>query len=67
MTIDNIVMWVIQHNTVEWNYSKTQTLLGTLNTENRPREKLYVSLDVERSFPQVGCVRNKLQSLTQFY
>ena len=36
----------------------------TLKTRNRPRCGFCVSLEVEHSFPSVGCVRNKLQSHT---
>ena len=40
-----------QHNTVDWDCSK-------------PREEIYVSVEVEHLFPQYGCVRNGLQSHT---
>ena len=32
-------MWEIQHSTVDWDCSKTQTLLVTLKTQNRPRRE----------------------------
>ena len=51
-------MWEIQHSIADWDYSKTQTLLGTLKTQNPPQVEFYVSSEVEHSFPQVGCVRN---------
>ena len=57
-------MWVIRCNIVDWDCSKTQTLLETLKILNQPREEFCVSLEVERSFPKVGCARNKFQSLT---
>ena len=57
-------MCELQHNTEEWDYSKTQTLVVMLKTPNRRREEFYVSLEVEHSFPQVGCVRKRLQSYT---
>ena len=65
MAKDNIATWEIQHSTVDWDYSKTQTLLGTLKIRNRPRwVEFYAYLEAEHSFPQVGCVRNKLSFLT---
>ena len=67
-----VITRVITGNTVMWDItaqhcrdcSKTLTLLETLETENRPREVFHVSSGVERSFTQVGCTRNKLQSHT---
>ena len=57
-------MLEIQHNTIDWDYSKTQTLVETWKTQNRSRGEFGVSLEVDYSFPQVGRVRNKLQSHT---
>ena len=37
---ENIAMWEIQHSTVDWDYSKTQTVLVTVKTLNRPRERI---------------------------
>ena len=39
-------------------------LAGDSKNQNRHWEEFCVSLGVEHSFPQVGCVRNKLQSHT---
>ena len=49
---------------VDWVYSKTQTLLATLQTPNQPLGESYVFSEVEYLFPQVGCVRSKRQCLT---
>ena len=53
LTIDSIVVSI-----VNWIYSKTQTLLATLRTQNPPRwsEGSYVSSEVE-----AGCALNKRQ------
>ena len=63
-------MWEIQHNTVDWNYSKTQTLLETLKIRNRHRVILCTLwnsnvrsflLDVQEtsvSIPQFYRIRN---------
>ena len=56
-------MWVIRRSTVDWDCSKTQTLLGNLKVRTQPRAEFSVSSEVKHSFPQVGCARNKLQSL----
>ena len=64
ITIDNIVMWVIQLNIVDWVCFKTQTLLETLKILNQHLVESYVSLEVEHLFQQVGCARSKRQCLT---
>ena len=51
VTTDNIVMWVTRLSIVDWVYSKTQTLLVTLRTQNQFREESYVSLEDEHLFP----------------
>ena len=61
---DNIAMWVTRHSTVDLDLSKTQTLLGTLKILQQLRGEFCVSSEVEHSFPQVGCVRNKLHYRT---
>ena len=38
MITDNVVMWEIQHSTVDWDCFKTQTLLETLKILNLHRE-----------------------------
>ena len=43
-------MWVVRLSIVDWVYSKTQTLLETMQTLNQPRENSYVSSEVEH-FP----------------
>ena len=40
MTTDNIAMWVIRHSIVDWDCSKTQTLLESLNIPDQLRENL---------------------------
>ena len=55
-------MWLTQHCIAKRDCSKILILLEIFKTHNRPREELYVSSGVERSFPYVGCARNKLQS-----
>ena len=40
VTADNIVVWVIQHSTIDWDYPKTQTLLATLKTLKQLRVSL---------------------------
>ena len=62
MIADTVAMWDMQHSTEDWDYSKTLTLLVTLKTQKCLRKEFYVSLEVENSFPEVGCVRNKLHS-----
>ena len=57
MTTDNIVMWVTRLSIVDWVYAKTQTLLATLRTQNKPREESYGT-----SVPSVAGV-----SIPQFY
>ena len=52
-------MWVTRHSIVDWVWSKTQTLLATLTTQNQPRSESYVFLEAEHFFPQVGRVRSK--------
>ena len=52
-------MWRTLHSIVDLDYSKTLTLMETLKTQNRPRSDFCVTSGVERSFPQVGCVRHK--------
>ena len=64
MTTDNIVMWVIQLKIVDWVDFKTQTLLESLKIQNQLQEESSVSLEVEHSFPEVGCARSKRQCLT---
>ena len=61
---DNIAMWEIQHGTVDWDNSMTQTVLATLKTQNRLLCEFCVSLAVIHLFPYVGFVRNKLQCYT---
>ena len=51
-------MWVIRRSIVDWDCSKTVTLLETLKITNQLREKSHVSSEVEHLFPEVGCVRN---------
>ena len=43
MNSDDIVMWVTLLSIVDWVYLKTQTLMETLRTRNRPREECYFS------------------------
>ena len=62
VTTDNIPMCVIRRSIVDWDCSKTQTLLEILKILNRLREESYVSSEVEHSFPQVGRVSNKLSA-----
>ena len=59
MIIDSIVMWVIQLNTADWVYSKTQILLVTLKIRNKHQEDSSVSLEVEHLFPLVGCAKKQ--------
>ena len=59
VTIDNIVMRVIQLNTADWVCSKTQILLVTFKTRNQP----CISKG-EHVFPRVGCDKSKHQCLT---
>ena len=54
VTTDNIVMWV----------TKTQILLATLRTQNQPRKRFYVFLEVEQLSPSVGYARSQRQSPT---
>ena len=56
-------MWVVRRSIVDWDCSKTQTLLETMKIPNQPGSEFCASSEVEHSFLQVGCVRNKLQSL----
>ena len=64
VTTDNTVMWETRLSIVDWVCSKTQILLATLGTENQPRERTYVSSEVEYSSASFGCARNKRQCLT---
>ena len=48
---------------VDWVYSKTQSFAGDLEDSKSTSGEFSVSPEVEHSFPDVGCVRNKLQSL----
>ena len=52
-------MWVIQLNTADWVYSKTQILLVTLKIQNQLQEESYVSLEVEQLLPLVGCAKKQ--------
>ena len=64
MITDNVAMLETGLSIVDWVYFKTQTLLATLKTQNRPWEEFDEFSEVERLFLSVGCVRNKLQYLT---
>ena len=44
--IDNIFMWVTEHNIADCVHSKTQILLATLRTQNQPWWGSYVFLEV---------------------
>ena len=51
--------------TLNWDCSKTQILLVTLKSRNKPQQEfVQVFSEVEHLFPQVGCARSKLQCLT---
>ena len=64
MILDNIAMWVIRRKTVDWDCSKTLTVLETLKILNQLREEFCVSSEVEQTFLRFGRVRIKLRSLT---
>ena len=49
---------------VDWDCSKTLTLLETLRILNQPRVECYVSLEFEHLSLLVGCARSKRQYLT---
>ena len=51
-------------SSVDWVYSKTLILLGTLRIQNQPRKEFYVFSEAEHSSPSFRCARNKLQCLT---
>ena len=57
---DNIALIII----TDWVYSKTQTLLATLMTQNQPLVECCVFLEVEHLFQSVGCAGSKLLSGT---
>ena len=44
-------MWVTRLSTVDWVYSKTQTVLATLKTRNQLRGESHESSEVEHSSP----------------
>ena len=43
-------MWVTRLSIVDWVYSKTLILLGTIRIQNQLREDSYVFLEVEHLF-----------------
>ena len=60
------ILWSVNKrwlSIVDWVYSKTQSFAGDLEDSKSTSGEFSVSLEVEHSFPDVGCVRNKLQSL----
>ena len=54
-----IVMWETRLSIVDWVYSKTQTLLETLESLNQLLEVSFVSSEVIHLFPRVGCAKNQ--------
>ena len=64
MTIVNIVMRETRHSTADRVYSRTQTLLATLRTQNQPQVVSSVFLEVVLLSQSVGCSRNKLRFRT---
>ena len=63
MTTDTIVMR--ETRLVDWVYSKSEPLRGGLEDSEWTSEGIFfVFSEVERLFPEVGSVRNKLQCLT---
>ena len=57
-------MWEIRRSIACWDCFRIPIPLEILQTQSRLREEFCVSWEVERSFPYVGWVRNKLQSPT---
>ena len=62
--LTNIVMWETLHNSAGWDCFRTLILPEILKAENRLQGELCAYLAATRLFPQVGCVRNKLQFRT---
>ena len=50
MTTDIVVMWEIQHNSVDWDCFKTLTLLEILKIQNPLRGEHYVFSEATRLF-----------------
>ena len=68
MITDNIVnVGITTQRIVDWVNSKTQILLETLRTRNHLRVEIYVSLEVEHSYPWVGCARKQTSVSHSFY
>ena len=63
----NFATWERQCSIVDWDCSKIQTLLEILKILNLPRGEFCVSSEVEHSFLEVGCARNRLQNLKFFH
>ena len=61
---NSIAMWETLPNNADCDCFKTLILLEILKTQNRLREEFCAYLEVIHLFPQVGCVRHKLQSHT---
>ena len=57
-------MWVTRLNMVDCVYSKTQTLLEILKTQNQHQAEFCAFLEVKHVYPSLGCVRSKLQCPT---
>ena len=58
-------MWETRHSIGDWVYFKTQTLLGTLRTQNKLQEEFCVFSEVEHLFQSAGCARSKRYSSTE--
>ena len=60
---DDIVMWETRLSTVDWVYSKTQTVLATSRTRNQPQEESCIFFG-SRKFVLVSWMCKKQKSVS---